>query len=131
MNFSVQEVNSERTYTGSESRSETFHLPRLEHSTLPMAVDRGIGWKTFRDAGPVVFMNGAYYLTRREDVLGALGQPNLFSAHLALQPPGTTVELGPSCSGTARAVFGYEFCTATRPGRNRKLSTSPITRAVI
>jgi hypothetical protein len=53
MNFSVQEVNSGRTYTGSESRSETFHLPRLEHSTLPMAVDRGIGWKTLRDAGPL------------------------------------------------------------------------------
>jgi hypothetical protein len=34
-----------------------------------------------------VFMNGAYYLTRREDVLEALGKPNLFSAQLALQPP--------------------------------------------
>ena len=84
MNFSVQEVDSEQTYSGGESRSETFHLPRLEHSALPMAADRGIEWKTLRDAGPVVFMNGAYYLTRREDVLGALGQPNLFSAHLAL-----------------------------------------------
>ncbi|MEO8815809.1 MAG: cytochrome P450, partial [Mycobacterium sp.] len=33
-----------------------FHLPRLEFSTLPMAVDRGVGWKVLRDAGPVVFM---------------------------------------------------------------------------
>jgi cytochrome P450 len=81
-----------------ESRPGTFHLPRLEHSTLPMAADRGVGWKTLRDAGPVVFMNGAYYLTRREDVLAALCQPNLFSAQLALQPPGSPVPVLPSAS---------------------------------
>ncbi|OBK63357.1 cytochrome [Mycobacterium colombiense] len=61
-----------------------------------MAADRGVGWKTLRDAGPVVFMNGAYYLTRREDVLFALSEPNLFSAHLALQPPGIPVPVLPS-----------------------------------
>jgi cytochrome P450 len=98
MNFGVQEVDSGQSYSGGESRSETFQLPRLEHSTLPMAADRGVGWKTLRDAGPVVFMNGAYYLTRREDVLAALGQPNLFSAHLALQPPGSPVPVLPSAS---------------------------------
>ncbi len=75
-----------------------FHLPRLEHSTLPMTADRGVGWRTLRDAGPVVFMNGAYYLTRREDVLTALCEPNLFSAHLALQPPGSPVPVLPSAS---------------------------------
>src|ERR1700743_938396 len=74
----------------------TFYLPRLEYSELPMAEDRGVGWKTLRDAGPVVFMNGAYYLTRREDVLTALCHPNLFSAHLALQPPGSPVPVLPS-----------------------------------
>ncbi|MCV7349610.1 cytochrome P450 [Mycobacterium parmense] len=79
-----------------EIETTTFHLPRLEHSTLPMAADRGAGWKTLRDAGPVVFMNGAYYLTRREDVLAALRSPNLFSAHLALQPPGSPVPVLPS-----------------------------------
>jgi cytochrome P450 len=78
------------------SLQNTFHLPRLEHSTLPMAADRGVGWKALRDAGPVVFMNGAYYLTRREDVLAALCEPNLFSAHLALQPPGSPVPVLPS-----------------------------------
>jgi cytochrome P450 len=82
--------------TFGESRTRTFHLPRLEASALPMAADRGVGWKTLRDAGPVVFMNGAYYLTRREDVLAALCQPNLFSAHLALQPPGSPVPVLPS-----------------------------------
>ncbi|HZU47510.1 MAG TPA: cytochrome P450 [Mycobacterium sp.] len=52
-----------------------------------MAFDRGAGWKTLRDAGPVVFMNGFYYLTRREDVLFALRNPKIFSSRLALQPP--------------------------------------------
>ncbi|ORA71923.1 cytochrome P450 [Mycobacterium heidelbergense] len=61
-----------------------------------MAADRGAGWKALRDAGPVVFMNGAYYLTRREDVLAALCQPKLFSAQLALQPPGSPVPVLPS-----------------------------------
>ncbi len=79
-----------------EGQRETFHLPRMEHSTLPMAADRGVGWKSLRDAGPVVFMNGAYYLTRREDVLDALSKPNLFSAQLALQPPGSPVPVLPS-----------------------------------
>lgn len=78
------------------SPTGAFHLPRLEHSMLPMAADRGVGWKALRDAGPVVFMNGAYYLTRREDVLTALSEPNLFSAQLALQPPGIPVPVLPS-----------------------------------
>ena len=101
MNFGARppEVNSGQIYSGrtlGESQPGTFHLPRLEHSTLPMAADRGAGWKTLRDAGPVVFMNGAYYLTRREDVLAALCKPNLFSAQLALQPPGSPVPVLPS-----------------------------------
>jgi cytochrome P450 len=80
----------------SSSDPASFHLPRLEFTALPMAADRGAGWKMLRDAGPVVFMNGAYYLTRREDVLAALCSPNLFSAHLALQPPGSPVPVLPS-----------------------------------
>jgi len=48
-----------------------------------------------RDAGPVVFMNGYYYLTRREDVLAALRSPNVFSARLALQPPGSPIPVIP------------------------------------
>jgi cytochrome P450 len=71
-----------------ESQPGTFHLPRLEYAKLPMSADRGVGWKTLRDAGPVVFMNGHYYLTRREDVLAALRNPKVFSSRLALQPPG-------------------------------------------
>ena len=30
-----------------------FHLPRLDYFALPMAADRGVGWKVLRDAGPV------------------------------------------------------------------------------
>src|ERR1700759_985349 len=72
-----------------------FHLPRLDYFSLPMTADRGVGWKVLRDAGPVVFMNGYYYLTRREDVLAALRSPNVFSARLALQPPGSPIPVIP------------------------------------
>jgi cytochrome P450 len=73
--------------TPGQSQQGTFHLPRLDFEKLPMAVDRGVGWKTLRDAGPVVFMNGHYYITRREDVLAALRNPKVFSSTI-LQPPG-------------------------------------------
>ncbi|MDT5309951.1 MAG: hypothetical protein QOE48_5657, partial [Mycobacterium sp.] len=72
-----------------------FHLPRLEYSSLPMTADRGAGWKVLRDAGPVVYMNGHYYLTRREDVLAALRNTKVFSARLALQPPGSPIPVIP------------------------------------
>ena len=72
-----------------------FHLPRLEYSALPLSADRGVGWKVLRDAGPVVFMNGYYYITRREDVLAALRNPKVFSSRLALQPPGSPIPVVP------------------------------------
>ncbi|WP_301149072.1 cytochrome P450 [Mycobacterium simiae] len=72
-----------------------FYLPRLDYVSLPMTEDRGVGWKVLRDAGPVVFMNGFYYLTRREDVLAALRNPKVFSSRLALQPPGYPLPVVP------------------------------------
>ncbi len=81
--------------TSGESQPGAFHLPRLDYYKLPMAADRGVGWKALRDAGPVVFMNGHYYITRREDVLAALRSPNVFSARLALQPPGSPLPVVP------------------------------------
>jgi cytochrome P450 len=72
-----------------------FHLPRLEYTHLPMTADRGVGWKVLRDAGPIVFMNGHYYITRREDVLAALRNPGVFSSRLALQPPGSPIPVLP------------------------------------
>jgi cytochrome P450 len=71
-----------------------FYLPRLEYQSLPLAEDRGVGWKTLRDAGPVVFMNGYYYLTRREDVLAALRNPKAFSSRV-LQPPSSPLPVVP------------------------------------
>ncbi|MGZ4515954.1 MAG: cytochrome P450 [Mycobacterium sp.] len=73
--------------TPGQGQQDTFYLPRLDYEKLPMALDRGIGWKVLRDAGPVVFMNGHYYITRREDVLVALRNPKVFSSTI-LQPPG-------------------------------------------
>lgn len=101
MDFTVQPPEAEpgQSYSArsyGDSQPGSFHLPRLDHAALPMAADRGVGWKALRDSGPVVFMNGAYYLTRREDVLAALGDARLFSAQLALQPPGCPVPVLPS-----------------------------------
>jgi cytochrome P450 len=72
--------------TPGQGRADGFYLPRLDYGSLPLAEDRGVGWKVMRDAGPVVFMNGYYYLTRREDVLSALRNPKVFSSTI-LQPP--------------------------------------------
>jgi cytochrome P450 len=81
--------------TFAEGQPGTFYLPRLEYTTLPLSADRGVGWKALRDAGPVVFMNGHYYLTRREDVLAALRNTKVFSSRLALQPPGSPLPVIP------------------------------------
>ncbi len=81
--------------TLNESLFGGFHLPRLDYYSLPMTADRGVGWKVLRDAGPVVYMNGYYYITRREDVLAALRNPKVFSSRLALQPPGSPIPVVP------------------------------------
>jgi cytochrome P450 len=83
-----------RMSTWGEGQASAFYLPRLEYSSLPLAEDRGVGWNTLRDAGPVVFMNGYYYLTRREDVLAALRNPKAFSSSV-LQPPGNPLPVIP------------------------------------
>src|SRR5271157_410876 len=72
--------------TQGQGQAGGFYLPRLDYYKLPLSEDRGVGWTTLRDAGPVVFMNGHYYLTRREDVLAALRNPKVFSSTI-LQPP--------------------------------------------
>lgn len=70
-------------------------VPELEWATLPMATDRGDGWKVLRDAGPVVSMDGWYYLTRREEVLAALRDPELFSSKKAFDELGSPLPLVP------------------------------------
>jgi len=72
-----------------------FHLPRLDYFALPMAADRGVGWKVLRDAGPVVFMNGYYYLTRREDVLAALRKSQCFFCSIGASTTGKPIPVIP------------------------------------
>ncbi|NDJ90063.1 MULTISPECIES: cytochrome P450 [Mycolicibacter] len=81
--------------TQQDSRSDTHGAPVLTYATLPMATDRGVGWNVVRDAGPVVFMDGWYYLTRRDDVLAALRNPELFSSKKAFDVLGSPLPLVP------------------------------------
>ncbi|WP_243858795.1 cytochrome P450 [Mycobacterium sp. DL440] len=60
-----------------------------------MAVDRGVGWKAVRDAGRVVYIDGWYYLSHREDVLAALRNPELFSSKKAFDVLGSPLPLVP------------------------------------
>jgi hypothetical protein len=48
---------------------DSVALPEIAYGDLPMSLDRGLGWMTLRDMGPVVYGEGWYYLTRRDDVL--------------------------------------------------------------
>jgi cytochrome P450 len=74
---------------------ETLGAPELTFATLPMAADRGVGWKTVRDAGRVVHIDGWYYLSHREDVLAALRNPELFSSKKAFDVLGSPIPLVP------------------------------------
>jgi cytochrome P450 len=74
---------------------ETLGAPELSFASLPMAADRGIGWKTVRDAGRVVYIDGWYYLSHREDVLAALRNPELFSSKKAFDVLGSPIPLVP------------------------------------
>ncbi|RAV02835.1 cytochrome P450 [Mycolicibacter senuensis] len=78
-----------------ESGSDTHGAPQLEYSGLPLATDRAAGWAALRDTGPVVFMDGWYYVTRRDDVLAALRNPKVFSSKKAVDILGSPVPLVP------------------------------------
>jgi cytochrome P450 len=58
-------------------------LPQITYGDLPMSADRGVGWAEVRAAGPVLYGEGWYYLTRREDVLAALRNSDVFSSKRA------------------------------------------------
>ncbi|MGD1238771.1 cytochrome P450 [Mycobacterium paraseoulense] len=60
-----------------------------------MAADRKIGWDHLRSMGRVVLIDGWYYLTHRDDVLGALRRPELFSSKDAFEILGSPVPLPP------------------------------------
>ncbi len=74
---------------------EVHELPHIEYAELPMATDRAVGWTTLRDAGAVVLGDGAYYLTRREDVLAALRNPQIYSSKSAFDILGSPLPLVP------------------------------------
>lgn len=57
-------------------------LPHVCYADLPMARDRGEGWAALRDRGPVLYGEGWYYLTRREDVSAALRDWETFSSRI-------------------------------------------------
>lgn len=71
-------------------------IPVLDLIDLPMSLDRGIGWATLREAGPVVLSDGWYALTRREDVLAALRNPGVFSSKKAFEVVGSPLPLLPA-----------------------------------
>ncbi|GBG39254.1 cytochrome P450 [Mycobacterium montefiorense] len=71
-------------------------IPELNLDDLPMSLDRGVGWAALRDAGPVVLSDGWYALTRREDVLAALRNPNVFSSKKAFEVVGSPLPLVPA-----------------------------------
>src|ERR1700722_6823553 len=75
---------------------DALSIPVLDLTDLPMSFDRGTGWATLRDAGPVVLSDGWYALTRREDVLAALRNPNVFSSKKAFEVVGSPLPLVPA-----------------------------------
>ncbi|HEY7053876.1 MAG TPA: cytochrome P450 [Mycobacterium sp.] len=60
-----------------------------------MSYDRGAGWAKVRAAGPVLYGDGWYVLTRREDVLAALRNPEVFSSKRAFDSMVSPVPLVP------------------------------------
>jgi cytochrome P450 len=71
-------------------------IPVRDMTDLPMSFDRGAGWASLREAGPVVLSDGWYALTRRSDVLAALRNPNVFSSKKAFEVVGSPLPLVPA-----------------------------------
>lgn len=92
----------------------TLGAPELSFVSLPMAADRAVGWNTVREAGRVVYIDGWYYLTQREDVLAALRTPEIFSSKKAFDVLGSPLPLVPSRSirrntrGSARSFNPFQ-----------------------
>ncbi len=60
--------------------TEALGLTQVRYEDLPMARDRGAGWAKLRDLGPVLYGEGWFYFTRREDVLAALRDTDSYSS---------------------------------------------------
>jgi cytochrome P450 len=70
-------------------------IPRLDFADLPMAADRAAGWAKLRDAGPLVAGDGFYTLTRRDDVLEALRNTEVYSSKAAFDGLGSPLPMVP------------------------------------
>lgn len=70
-------------------------FPTVDWCSLPMAKDRGAGWEVMRNAGPVVEIDGWFYLTQRQEVLFALRNPELFSSQKIYDNLGSPLPLIP------------------------------------
>ena len=70
-------------------------LPHVRYADLPMKRDRGEGWAALRRLGPVLHGEGWYYLTRRENVLAALRDPEVFSSRIGYDDMISPVPLVP------------------------------------
>ncbi|HEY9265433.1 MAG TPA: cytochrome P450 [Mycobacterium sp.] len=75
--------------------NDALGLPQILYGDLPMARDRGAGWAKLRDLGPVLYGEGWFYLTRREDVLAALRDPATYSSKIAYDDMISPVPLVP------------------------------------
>jgi cytochrome P450 len=81
--------------TSRPTEVDAYGAPQHDFDSLPMSLDRKVGWDALRDAGPVVFMNGWYHLTHREDVLNALRTPEIYSSRKAFDILGSPLPLVP------------------------------------
>ncbi|MCW2829977.1 MAG: cytochrome, partial [Aeromicrobium sp.] len=73
----------------------TDTIPTFDFAALPMAQDRGEGWKALRDVGRVAISDGSYYLSHREDVEFGLHNPQIFSSAEAFDTLGSPIPLLP------------------------------------
>lgn len=67
----------------------------LQLADLPMSTDREAAWQMLRDQGPVVEIEGAYYVTSDAGIEAVLHDPQLFSSKLAFDSLGSPVPLVP------------------------------------
>lgn len=67
----------------------------LTLADLPMTEDREAAWTMLREAGPVVVIDGSYYVTSDAGIDAVLHDPAIFSSKLAFDVLGSPVPLVP------------------------------------
>jgi cytochrome P450 len=103
---------------------EAPDLPQVLYGDLPMARDRGAGWATLRNLGPVLWGDGWYYLTSRDDVLAALRNPDVFSSRIAYDDMISPVPLVPLGFDPPEHTRFRRILRCCRPCRRRPSRSS-------